>query len=131
MFTVKKIKAPVHIYFITQYPFPAGISKAWLELESYISERAGIKFYGVFDGQQYLAGCDSPNKLSVSRESLQEYIIPAGTYLAHTIHNWQDKKELIALTFQRMEEEPGCDKDSEDIEFYRSNTELVCLKSMK
>ena len=131
MFTVKKIKAPVHIYFITQYPFPAGMSKAWLELESYISERAGLKFYGIFDGQQYLAGCDNPSKISRSRESLQEYVIPAGNYLAHSIHDWQIQKEQIALTFQKIEEDPRCDKASADIEFYKSNTQLICLKSMK
>jgi hypothetical protein len=98
MFTIKKIKAPIHLYFIAKYPFPEGISRAWGELERHTPERSGVKFYGIFDGQQYFAGSDDPSRISISRESLQEYIIPVGNYLALTIQNWQDKKEQSMFT---------------------------------
>ena len=131
MFTVKKIQKPIHLYYITKHPFPEGISWAWAELERHITKKSGLKFYGIFDGQQYLASCDNQGSISISRDSLQEYVIPVGNYLALTIQNWQDKKEQIALAFQRMEEDPRCDKASADIEFYISNTELICLKRLK
>ena len=131
MFAVTKIQEPIHLYYISKHPFPAGISRAWAELERHITKRSGLKFYGIFDGQQYLASCDNPRSVSILRESLQEYVIPVGKYLTHTIHDWQDNKEHIALTFQEMEAVLLCDNASADIEFYKSNRELICLKALK
>ncbi|KAB1065111.1 hypothetical protein [Salibacter halophilus] len=131
MFDIKEIPSPITLHFITKYSFPEGISKAWAELEHHIPVKSGVKFYGIFDGQQYFAGSDYPSSFSISKESLHEYVIPAGNYITVPIINWQDKKEQIAVTFQRIEEDPRCDKTSADIEFYKSHIELICLKRLR
>lgn len=131
MIQIKNFVTPIDIYYLNKHPFPNGIQRAWSELEGSISNRSGLKFFGIFDGKDYWAGCDVSSRLQQPPERVGNYKIPAGQYLSISILNWQDKKEQIALAFQRLEEDPRSLSSAMDIEYYKSAREMICLKEMR
>jgi len=59
------------------------------------------------------------------------YIIEKGEYLAVTIIDWLKKTDCIKDVFQDMMEDDRADNTKPVVEWYKTETEMLCLVKMK
>jgi hypothetical protein len=113
-------------------PIGEQAPKAFQELESKLPSLQGRKFYGVvFAGCEYracvaLAESDDPTSLPFTT-----WVIPGGKYARRKIENWEEHIDSIGPTFDSLRRENKFDPDRPDIEFYRSQRELLVMVPVK
>jgi len=113
-------------------PIGEQAPEAFRRLESKLSSLQGRKFYGVvFAGCAYracvaIAESDDPSSLP-----FPTWVIPGGRYARRKIQNWEEHIDLIGPAFQSLRQENEIDPDRPDIEFYRSQRELLVMVPVK
>lgn len=108
-------------------------AKAFDQLESKMSSLKGKKFFGIFNKEagDYFA-CVQLDENQPDAMGFETRTIPGGRYARTTIHDWPGKEQTIGPTFDLLKKESkesGHEIDSArpDIEFYRSQKELLLL----
>jgi len=108
-----------------------GIKEAWEKLEMPLPSLKGRKFYGTYLNGEYracvaLRDDDDPIALG-----LDKWTIPGGTYAHRKIQDWPERTGEIGKTFAAMAAEYPVDPTRPEIEFYRSQKELILYIPIK
>lgn len=99
-----------------------GIKDAWDKLEAPLPSLKGRKFYGTYLNGEYRAcvALDDDDPATLGLDT-----IPGGTYVRRKIQNWSERTSEIGETFAAMAAEYPIDPTRPEIEFYRSQKELI------
>ncbi|HLF05807.1 MAG TPA: hypothetical protein VI893_01300 [Thermoplasmata archaeon] len=110
----------------------AGLREAWKALESKIPVK-GRKFYGAFqhpDGPYRVCvailPADDPGRLGLER-----WLIPGGKYASRKLLDWEEKTDRIGGILGELGQENDRDASCPNIEYYRSERELILLLPVK
>ena len=102
---------------------------AMAHLESKLSSLKGRKFYGAFrvspEGEEYFAcvarvDSDDPGKMG-----LETGVIPGGVYARRKLLGWSKDLSQLGRVFKEMIEATQFDSSRPELEFYRSQEEVL------
>jgi len=109
--------------------FPEGIGAAFDKLESKLTSLKGLKFYGAAIIRQaeieYRACFERIN--DNERYGLEDFIIPGGKYASCRIKDWSHRTAEIRHLFKQMMVEYETDFSRPQVEYYRSQKELILM----
>jgi predicted transcriptional regulator YdeE len=109
--------------------FPNGIKEVFEDLvKDFGADRDyyGISWFGEHGEILYYA-MTRPAPAVEAREDLVTIMIPEGDYLAETIHDWMSKTDCIKDAFHEMLMDRKPSLTHPCIEWYKSDTEMVCM----
>jgi predicted transcriptional regulator YdeE len=116
---------------------PQSAGQAFMKLERRMTSLRGRKMYGLYypKSRDYYAGVKIDN-LNQSRMGLEECEIPYGKYARFKIKEWGRKIHDINLYFKKLinlckDYNYIEDFERPEIEFYRSQKELIVLLPVK
>ena len=111
--------------------FPDGIGKAFDDLVSIIPDGFTRPYFGISymteKGIEYYAAALEKVKGEAEKYNCQRYTIEKGNYLTETIWDWRTKTHLIKDVFGSMEGRVHADKGTPCIEWYKNDSEMVCM----
>jgi hypothetical protein len=126
------------VLYVKTSDIPGGVPEAFRKLESHLSTRRGRKFYGAFFYNQgnpfYWACVEIKEGDNLNNPELEIGILPSGKYASRKLKNWSDEKDIpkkIVGTFEEMSKEFEVDRERPEIEFYRSQSELILMMPVK
>ncbi|MFH0931795.1 MAG: GyrI-like domain-containing protein [Candidatus Zixiibacteriota bacterium] len=126
------------VLYIKTSDIPAGVPKVFKKLESYLPTLRGRKFYGAFFYNQgnpvYWACVEIKDGDNLNNSELEIGILPGGKYASRKLKNWSAEKDIpqkIVGTFEEMLKEFEADREKPEIEFYRSQNELILMLAVK
>jgi len=109
--------------------------KAFALLESKLSSLSGRKFYGLLYGDTesgiYRTCVERGDYEMNDTKSLEPWSIPGGKYATEKIIDWGNSIEMIGKTFEQLTHMVEIDKSRPQIEFYRSQKELIVMVPVK
>ena len=108
---------------------PNGASQTFSVLEARLGGTRGRRFYGAFHPATgvYRACVSHKEDDDAEALGLERWIIPGGRYARRRMPDWMDKVMMIGPTFEEMASHNEHDPARPNIEFYRSQRELVLL----
>jgi len=116
--------------------FPDGIKEAFDALLAIIPDGFSRSYYGVSYMDEngkiiYMAAAEEKYEGEAEKYGCQRYIIEKGEYLSVTVHGWRKKVDCIKDVFAEMMEDDRADKGKPVVEWYKTETEMLCLVKMK
>jgi hypothetical protein len=116
--------------------FPLGVGEAFHALINMIPDGSNRAYYGLSHMDEtgkiiYKAAAEEKYEGEAEKYNCERYIIEKGEYLTATITDWRDKTDCIKDVFHDMMEDDRADKSKEVIEWYKTETEMLCLVKMK
>ncbi len=116
--------------------FPGGVGEAFHQLINMIPDTSKRAYYGLSHMDEtgkiiYKAAAEEKYAGEAEKYHCERYIIEKGEYLSTTITGWRDKIDCIKDVFHDMMEDDRADKAKEVVEWYKTDTELLCLVKMK
>jgi len=129
---------PLRLITAKSKSFPEGNGEAFHALESELETLKGRKFYGLLyafeDRMEYHAGFVPNDKTEETRFAERGYPIieiEAGSCARTKLKFWKERLDHIGPIFVAMMGEYEFDSARPQIEYYRSETELQLLLSVK
>ncbi|MCJ7458629.1 MAG: GyrI-like domain-containing protein [candidate division Zixibacteria bacterium] len=126
------------IMYVKTSDIPSDVPKAFEKLESHLLTLKGRKFYGAFFYNQgnpfYWACVEIKEGDNLNNPELEIGMLPAGKYATRKLKKWSDEKDIpkkIVGTFEEMSKEFEVDRERPEIEFYRSQSELILMMPVK
>ena len=126
------------VLYVKTSDIPSGVPKAFEKLESHLPTLKGRKFYGAFfynqGNPEYWACVEIKEGDNLNNPELEIGMLPAGKYATRKLKNWSVEKEIpkkIVGTFEEMSREFEVDREMPEIEFYRSQSELIVMLPIK
>jgi hypothetical protein len=116
--------------------FPLGVSETFHDLINTIPDGSNRAWYGLSHMDEtgkiiYKAAAEEKYEGEADKYNCEEYIIEKGEYLAVTIADWRKKIDCIKDVFHDMMEDDRADKSKEVVEWYKTETEMLCLVKVK
>lgn len=116
--------------------FPLGVAEAFHDLLTMIPDGSHRAYYGLSHIDEmgkiiYKAAAEENYAGEAEKYNCKRYLIEKGEYLSVTITNWRDNTECIKDVFHDMMEDDRADKTKEVVEWYKTETEMLCLVKMK
>jgi hypothetical protein len=120
----------IETFCISTTDIPGGIPVVFRELEGRVGSLKGKKFYGAVtcDGRDLLYRACVKKEPGMNLPGTSEYIIPAGKYARTVMNDWQSRIPMIKETFIQMMKHSEPDHSRPQVEYYRSNNELILLQ---
>ena len=120
----------VKVMFVMSTNGPQGAGEAFDRLEARLPSLKGRKFYGTLLDGEYracvaLAPGDEPAALG-----LDPWVIPGGTYARRKLQDWAGRLPEIGQIFRALAAEYPPDRSRPNIEFYRSQKELLLFMAV-
>src|SRR5262249_44828554 len=115
--------------------FPLGIKEAFGVLLDMIPDGFKRSYYGLsyIDETEkiiYMAAAEEKYQGEAEKYNCEQYTIEKGEYLAVPIHDWLKKVDCIKDVFHEMMEDDRADKTKSVVEWYKTETEMLCLVKM-
>jgi len=116
--------------------FPLGVAEAFHDLLTMIPDGSHRAYYGLSHIDEmgkiiYKAAAEENYAGEAEKYNCKRYLIEKGEYLAVSITNWRDNTDCIKDVFHDMMEDDRSDKTKEVVEWYKTETEMLCLVKMK
>ena len=116
--------------------FPLGVAEAFHELLTMIPDGSHRAYYGLSHIDEmgkiiYKAAAEEKYAGEAEKYNCKRYLIEKGEYLSVTITNWRDNTDCIKDVFHDMMEDDRADKTKEVVEWYKTETEMLCLVKAK
>jgi len=116
--------------------FPLGIKEAFSALLERIPDGFKRTYYGLSYMDEmgkiiYKAAAEENYAGEAEKYNCKRYLIEKGEYLAVSITNWRDNTDCIKDAFHDMMEDDRADKTKEVVEWYKTETEMLCLVKAK
>ena len=116
--------------------FPRGVSDAFHQLITIIPDGSNRAYYGLSHMDEtgkiiYKAAAEEKYAGEAEKYNCDRYIIEKGEYLAVTLADWRGKTDCIKDMFHDMMEDDRADKTKEVVEWYKTDTEMLCLVKMR
>lgn len=116
---------PVPVVYVVAANGLAGVPEAWAQLESTIPTLAGRRFYGAYLHGEYRACMAAGPADDAGRPGLPRWTIPGGAYASVRLSGWRERPDAIREAFEALHDGHIVDAARPDIEFYRSERELI------
>jgi hypothetical protein len=116
--------------------FPLGISEAFSALMNMIPDGSQRSYYGISHMDAtgkilYKATVEEKYEGEAEKYHGERYVVGKGEYLAVTIRDWRKNLECIKDVFHGMMKDDRADKTKEAVEWYKTETEMLCLVKVK
>jgi len=116
--------------------FPLGVKEAVSALLDMIPEGFKRSYFGLshmdYKGKiVYIATVEEKDKGEAEKYNCERYTVEKGEYLAVTLDDWLKKVDCIKDIFHEMMEDDRADKTRPVVEWYKTETEMLCLVKMK
>ena len=111
--------------------FPEGVKSAFNSLENKLHTKNGRQFIGAVNlnnNEVNYKACLVQNSIDEHLSlGLDSYTIPGGKYVTNKLLNWTKNTHLIKEMFNEMEHKYRFDATRPQLEYYKSNRELVLM----
>lgn len=112
--------------------FPEGIGNAFDSLSQKVTGGSQRSAFGLSrmdnDGSIiYYAALEEKSAEEARQYNCERFVIPRGEYLSATLKNWRNHLPEITNIFGEMMKDKRFDNSAYCIEWYQSDTEMVCL----
>ena len=115
----------VKVMFVVSANGPQGAGLAFDRLEARLPSLKGRKFYGTLLNGEYRACVAIEAQDAPAAMGLDTWIIPGGAYARRKLEGWSERLPEIGETFRALAAEFPADPTRPNIEFYRSQKELL------
>jgi hypothetical protein len=123
--------SPILTMSVKVEKFPEDVKGAFSSLGNKLHTKTGRKFFGAVnvgqDSIDYQACLVQKDKFEHIVLGLQNYMIPGGKYVTNKLVNWSKNTHLIKEMFGEMEHRFRFDAQRPQLEYYKSNRELILL----
>jgi len=131
-----KLKNDLKVFGKEVPTFPVGVSDAFHQLITIIPDGSNRSYYGLSHMDEtgkiiYKAAAEEKYAGEAEKYNCDRYIIEKGEYLAVTLADWRGKTDCIKDMFHDMMEDDRADKTKEVVEWYKTDTEMLCLVKMR
>jgi len=132
---VYKLTEDIKVICVEATSFPGGIKDAFEKLYQLIPDAKNRAVFGISKPQngiiRYRAAVKQYTEGEGTTIGYPNFVIEKGTYLAETLMDWQQNEMMIMSIFNRLVADKRLDGSAHCIEWYKSDTELLCLALMK
>jgi len=118
---------PIRVMWVKAEGGLSGVGEAWSKLESKLPSLKGRKFYGAYHDRMYRACVAIIDEKEAETFGLPTWTIPGGKYVREKVADYRSRVEVIAETFEAMAKECGADRSRPEVEFYKSQSEIILL----
>jgi hypothetical protein len=115
----------VKVMFVVSPSGPQGAGEAFDRLEARLQSLKGRKFYGTMLNGEYRACVALEGQASPAAVGLETWTIPGGVYARRKLERWLERLPEIGQIFSALAAEHPRDPTRPNIEFYRSQKELL------
>ena len=128
-----ELKNDVKVFCATAKSFPEGVAGAFQTLENIDPSIRKRPFYGISCPDKsgkiiYKAAVTEAFDGEGKQYGMETFTITKGVYMTETVFDFiKDPETIIGNTFQKLLKTPNLDRQSSCIEWYKSNTELMCM----
>jgi len=126
------------VLYVKTSDIPSGVPKAFEKLESHLPTLKGRKFYGAFfynqGNPEYWACVEIKEGDNLDNPALEIGTLLGGKYASRKLKNWSAENDIpqkIVGAFEEMSKEFEVDRERPEIEFYRSQSELIVMLPIK
>jgi uncharacterized membrane protein len=118
---------PIRVMWVKAEGGLSGVGDAWSTLESKLPSLKGRKFYGTFHNNTYRACVAIIDEKEAETLGLPTATIPEGKYARQKVADYRSRVEVIAETFEALAKECCADRSRPEVEFYKSQSEIILL----
>ena len=118
---------PIRVMWVKAEGGLSRVGEAWSTLESKLPSLKGRKFYGAYHDEVYRACVAIIDEKEAETFGLPTWTIPEGRYVRERVADYRSRVEIIAETFEAMAKECGADRSRPEVEFYKSQSEIILL----
>ena len=120
----------VKVMYVVSLNGPLGAGEAFDRLEARLPSLKGRKFYGTMLNGEYRA-CVALEPQDVPASlGLETWTIPGGAYVRRKMEGWSERLPEIGQVFGALAAEYPRDPARPNIEFYRSQKELLLFMAV-
>ena len=131
---IYNLKQDIRVICVEAKSFPGGIKAAFEQLNTAVPDMAGRTLFGISKPQngiiRYRAAVAENFTGEGTALGLPSFIITQGNYLGETLLQWQQNEMMITGIFNRLVADKRLDGSAHCIEWYKNDTELLCLVLM-
>ena len=120
----------VRVMFLVSPSGPQGAGEAFDRLEARLPSLKGRKFYGTMLNGEYRACVALETQDAPAAIGLDTCIIPGGVYARRKLERWLERLPEIGRIFGELAAEYPRDPARPNIEFYRSQKELLLFMAV-
>jgi hypothetical protein len=120
----------IKVMFVVSPSGPQGAGEAFDRLEARLPSLKGRKFYGALLNGEYRACVGLEAQDSPAAMGLDTWIIPGGVYARGKLPRWSERLPEIGRIFGVLAAEYPRDPARPNIEFYRSQKELLLFMAV-
>lgn len=120
----------IKVMFVGSPSGPQGAGEAFDRLEARLPSLKGRKFYGSILNGEYRACVALEAQDSPAAMGLETSIIPGGVYARRKLERWPERLPEIGRIFAELAAEYPRDPARPNIEFYRSQKELLLFMAV-
>jgi len=120
----------IPVMFVVSRSGPQGAGEGFDRLEARLSSLKGRKFYGTMLNGEYRACVALEAQDSPAAMGLDTWIIPGGVYARRKLPSWSERLPEIGKIFGVLAAEYPRDPARPNIEFYRSQKELLLFMAV-
>ena len=121
---------PVKVMFLVSPSGPQGAGEAFDKLEARLPSLKGRKFYGTLLNGEYRACVALEAQDAPAAMGLETWTIPGGAYARRKLEGWPERLAEIGQTFAALAAEYPRDLARPNVEFYRSQKELLLFMAV-
>jgi hypothetical protein len=121
---------PVAVMYVVSPNGPEGASGAFDRLEARLPSLKGRKFYGTMLNGEYRACVELNPQDSPAAMGLETWTIPGGAYVRRKLPDWPEHVTEIGQIFSALAAEHLRDPARPNVEFYRSQKELLLFMAV-
>lgn len=132
---IYELKHDIKVICAEATSFPGGIKDAFSRLYSSVPDARSRNIFGISKPQGgliiYKAAVAERFEGEATRLGLRTFVIQKGRYLGETLMYWQQNEMMIGSIFERLVADKRLDGSAHCIEWYKSDTELLCMVLMR
>ena len=121
---------PVKVMFLVSPSGPQGAGEAFDRLEARLPSLKGRKFYGAMLNGEYRACVALEAQDAPAAMGLETWTIPGGAYARRKLEGWPERLPEIGQIFGALAAEYPRDPARPNVEFYRSQKELLLFMAV-
>jgi predicted transcriptional regulator YdeE len=127
------IENDILIAYVNAKSFPNGVLDAFQRLHVHFPFSADRNCYGLSrpengQGIIYKAAAEIKNHDEAGKAGLDTMVIPKGTYVAKTVHNFHADIPIIGKTFEQLLNHSNLDPEGYCVEWYLPNDkDVMCM----
>ncbi|MBI1727357.1 MAG: hypothetical protein HYR50_08810 [Candidatus Rokubacteria bacterium] len=120
----------VRVMFVVSPSGPQGAGRAFDRLEASLPSLKGRRFYGTMLNGEYRACVAIEAQDAPAAMGLETWTIPGGVYARRKLERWQERTAEIGQIFCALAAEYPRDPVRPNVEFYRSQKELLLFMAV-